>query len=192
MPPSDAVHDVLELLDGSTATIRDARPEDEAALLWFYNGLGAEARHLRFFSAAVAIAPVAHWAAEADPGAVSLLAFEGTRLVAHAAAIPEGPEEAEVAFAVADDRHGVGLATQLLRRLARRMTAQGISVLRADVLPANHEMLDVLRHAAPARTERDGSCLHVRVDVEDVLSAAPYNPAADPASVPEEAAPTHA
>jgi GNAT superfamily N-acetyltransferase len=161
----------IALLDGTCALVRDARPQDEAALRELFEGLSPEHRRLRFFTAAVATGAAARWAAGAVPEATSLVAEQCGRLIGHAAAVPLDRREAEIAFTVADDCHGVGLGTQLLRELAQRAHARGISVLRADVLRDNREMLDVLHHAAATRTDRDSDCLHVRLDVADLLPA---------------------
>lgn len=158
------------LLDGSRARVRDARPGDEPALRAFFDAMGADTRRLRFFSPAAATSSVAHWAAVHDAHVVSLVAETDGHLIAHGEAVAaDHDREAEVAFAVADEHHGHGLGTLLLRALAARMAARGIPTLRADVLADNREMLDVLRHAAPARIRVRPGYLEVRVDVRDVL-----------------------
>lgn len=50
---------------------------------------------------------------------------------------------AEVAFLVADDMHGRGVATLLLERAARDAHSAGIQWLTAYVLARNHEMIEV-------------------------------------------------
>ena len=57
------------------------------------------------------------------------------------------PDEAEVAFAVADDQQRRGLATLLLEHLAGIARANGISTFVADTLPGNSKMLNVFAAA---------------------------------------------
>src|SRR5207244_7801697 len=57
-----------------------------------------------------------------------------------------GRRVAEVAFVVADELHGRGLATRLLEQLAARAGAVGIESFLAEVLPENRAMLEVFEH----------------------------------------------
>ncbi len=54
---------------------------------------------------------------------------------------------AEVAFAIADDYQGHGLATVLLAHLAAHAHARGVTTFTASVLPENHRMIDVFRES---------------------------------------------
>ena len=56
-----------------------------------------------------------------------------------------GRDEAEVAFTVADEHHGRGLATLLLEHLAAIAPTKGINRFTAEVLPDNRTMLGVFR-----------------------------------------------
>ena len=67
------------------------------------------------------------------------------RLVAHASYIRESADRAEVAFEVADDWHGHGIATVLLAHLAALAASDGIATFTAVVLPENHRMVRVFR-----------------------------------------------
>jgi acyl-CoA synthetase (NDP forming) len=57
----------------------------------------------------------------------------------------ERPGRAEVAFAVADEMQGRGLATVLLAHLAQEASARGIGEFVATVLPENRRMINVFR-----------------------------------------------
>src|SRR5262249_60178021 len=73
-----------------------------------------------------------------------------------------GAGRAEVAFAVADDYHGRGLATLLLGQLAEVAVANGIHVFEAEVLPSNYRMLDVFRQSGfPLEVRATPDALHV-------------------------------
>ncbi len=58
-----------------------------------------------------------------------------------------GPEMAEVAFVVADDYQGRGVATLLLEELADRAHEAGIATFCAEILPENARMLEVFRES---------------------------------------------
>jgi GNAT superfamily N-acetyltransferase len=53
----------------------------------------------------------------------------------------------EIAFLVADDAHGLGIATLLLERAATDARAEGVEWFVADVLAINHPMLEVFADA---------------------------------------------
>ena len=93
------------------------------------------------------------------------VAGEPERIVAHAAYIRETPDRAEVAFEVADDWQGRGIATVLLAHLSELATADGIETFTAIVLPENHRMIQVFRDSgfavevrARAERARASSC----------------------------------
>jgi GNAT superfamily N-acetyltransferase len=58
-----------------------------------------------------------------------------------------GESTSEVAFMVADDAHGLGVATLLLERAAEDARADSVAWLVADVLAVNHPMLEVFNDA---------------------------------------------
>ena len=129
--PSHREADVV-LRDGSTAHVRPVRPDDEPRLLAFLQGLSEESRTLRFFSPAVNLATEAHRSAQVDyERTFGLIATVGAedRIVGHALYAAGRDDRAEVAFAVADDYRGHGLATLLLGHLAEIAAAKGIRVL---------------------------------------------------------------
>ncbi|HEY7455239.1 MAG TPA: GNAT family N-acetyltransferase [Thermoleophilaceae bacterium] len=142
---SDAV-----LRDGSTAHVRDARPEDRGELGRFLKGLSPETRRLRFFTGAPNMELATDWAAAApERGAGSVIATVGRppRIVAHACFEPIGDTVAEIAFEVADGMRGRGLGTILMAQLAARARERGIETFVAEVLPENRRMLDVFRES---------------------------------------------
>ena len=59
----------------------------------------------------------------------------------------ERPDRAEVAFAVADEMQGRGLATVLIAHLAQVASARGITTFTATVLPENRRMISVFRES---------------------------------------------
>ena len=69
---------------------------------------------------------------------------------------------AEVAFAVEEDYHNLGIASRLLRHLIDAARARGIAGFEADVLADNQPMLAVFaRCGLPMRQQRDEGVVHV-------------------------------
>jgi ribosomal protein S18 acetylase RimI-like enzyme len=67
-----------------------------------------------------------------------------------------------VAFAVADELQGMGIATILLSRLAQAAEESGIRWFEAEVLPQNHRMLEVFRDSGFAvTTHSEPGVIHV-------------------------------
>ncbi len=166
--------DVL-LRDGSTLRLRPPSAADEAALISFFETLTPDSRYLRFHGTTlidhgtVAGALVTDWASRGSLLA-ELAGVDGElRTVALATYVRlHDPARAEVAFAVADEQHGRGIATRLLERLAAHASAAGIDQFVAEVLPHNAAMLRVFDDAGfeTSRTFQDGV-------IEVVLSLAP-------------------
>src|SRR5690349_17533629 len=127
--PAHRAADVA-LRDGSTIHVRPVRPEDEAAIAELLHGLSEESRYLRFFSGGANLDRVAKEAARVDHrNRLGLVATVGAeeRVVAHAIAIRNDHDRAEIAFEVADDYAGRGLATIMLAHLSEAARESGIS-----------------------------------------------------------------
>src|SRR6478672_3427526 len=126
------------LRDGSTVHVREVRPADRAALTAFLAGLSEQARYYRFFTGGVNFdrqaGDAAALAGDAGRGLIAL-AGRPERIVGHAEYIVSGDARAEVAFEVAGDWQGQGIATLLLAELAEEAAAHGIATFTATVLP---------------------------------------------------------
>ena len=167
-PESHAV-----LRDGSTVHVRDAGPEDRDELGRFLNSLSLEARRLRFFTGAPDMDLAVSWAAAAgERGAASVIATIGdpARVVAHAGFEPLGDAAAEIAFEVADDLRGRGLATILMAHLAARARERGIETFVADVLAENRRMLEVFRESGFPMEVRRGQG-ELRIELTTALTS---------------------
>src|SRR5262245_40310974 len=143
--PSELETDVV-LRDGATIHVRPVRASDADGLLAFLEALSPESRWFRFFSGGGDLHKAAAWAADVDyDGRLGLVATSGedSRIVAHAVYVEIDAGRAEVAFAVADELHGHGLATILLAHLAAAARERDIGTFSASVLPGNHRMLEV-------------------------------------------------
>lgn len=153
----------VALRDGSTLQVRSAAPADVEALAGFLAALSPDARWFRFLGGGVDAARAARGLIEHGVGLVATAGREGP-IVAHASYVVEAPRQAEVAFAVADDWQGRGIATLLLVQLAELADGAGIETLTAMVHPSNHRMLRVFRDSGfPIEVTTQPGELHVRM-----------------------------
>ncbi|MGZ4215638.1 MAG: bifunctional acetate--CoA ligase family protein/GNAT family N-acetyltransferase [Solirubrobacteraceae bacterium] len=155
--PADREAEIV-LRDGSTVHVRPVRAEDKAAIRTFLEGVSADSIAFRFFGT-INLNWVTKWAVDVDyADRFALVVETGSprRIIAHAAYIrlgrpsgaqPQGvaPATAEVAFLVADAWQRKGISTILLAHLAAVAERHGIGTFCAQVLPANHQMIDVFR-----------------------------------------------
>ena len=123
--------------------------EDAAGLLSFFRGLSVESLYLRFHGHPALGLRVVEPMLEPDwleRGA--LVGVKGDRIVAVANYVRlRDARTAEVAFAVADELHGRGIATRLLEQLAEAAASVGIEAFLADVMLDNTAMLHVFAEA---------------------------------------------
>src|SRR4051794_35216182 len=148
MPTLDPATVDVALRDGATVTVRPLVSGDEPELCTFLDGLSVDSRWLRFFSAGADMHHAATYMAAVEPGrgrGLVAVAGEPERIVAHAGYVRETADRAEVAFEVADDWQGRGIATLLLAHLSELAIADGIDTFTAVVLPENRRMIQVFR-----------------------------------------------
>jgi acetyltransferase len=121
--PSKLV-DEYRLLDGTYITIRPIRPEDAETEREFVDGLSERSRYLRFMYALknITLQMVSRFTQidyDREMALIALVEVDGKdRQIAVARYVtnPDG-RSCEFAIVVADDWHGKGIATELLRRL---------------------------------------------------------------------------
>ena len=149
MTVPDAIPTVdVALRDGSTVRVRPVTEADQDGLRELLERLSPESRWLRFFSAGADLDRMARWAATRGAGrGYGVVATAGTpeRIVGHAACVRGDGDRAEIAFEVAESRHGQGIATILLAHLAGSAERDGVRSFVATVHPTNHRMARVLR-----------------------------------------------
>ncbi len=146
--PRDREAEIV-LRDGSTVHVRPVRPSDEPAIHSFLEALSPESIGFRFFGYPN-LDWATKWAVDVDyAGRFALIAETGTprQIIAHAAYMREDAQRAEVAFMVADDWQGKGISTALLAHIAEVAGRQGITTFTAEVMPANHRMIQVFRES---------------------------------------------
>jgi acetyl coenzyme A synthetase (ADP forming)-like protein len=167
--PAQWESDVV-LLDGGTAHVRPIHPDDGPALVAFHSGLSDDTVYSRFFSAKprLSAAEVEHFTHVDYDARVALVAELGDQLVAVARYDRTKRErEAEVAFVVADEHQGRGIATVLLEHLAAAARERGITRFVAETLIGNRRMLDVFRTAGFDEVARyDDGVVHVDLAIE--------------------------
>jgi GNAT superfamily N-acetyltransferase len=142
----------VELVDGTSVTIRLIEPADVYALLRMFDRLSPESIYHRFFSpmpqprraALLHLAGLDHELHEAmvavvDQEIVGVARFDGR----------PGEDDAEVAVVVDDDWQDRGLGTRLLHHLARVAARRGLVAFRAVVLGENRRALPFLRRLSP-------------------------------------------
>ncbi len=139
------------LTDGTTVEIRPATAGDFHAVKAMYEAMSPGSIYLRFFN-------ISRHAAEKEarrichdpvPQQLALLAlWDGEVVGCGSYDIPrEHPEQAEVAFAVADHMHHRGIATLLLEHLISYARSRHITTLTAQTLGENKPMLNVFADA---------------------------------------------
>jgi RimJ/RimL family protein N-acetyltransferase len=164
------------LASGRRVRVRPVVPEDREGLAEGVRRMSLESRYRRFFSAVPELPEAAltylteidyddhfAWAAvDLDqPGAPGIGVARYIRL-------PDDPEAAEVAVAVADDHHRLGIGTLLLEAVALTAREHGIRRLVATVLSDNQAGRSVLRGlGATFRWDPDGGVLRVEMPVPD-------------------------
>src|SRR3990172_3604020 len=156
------------LRDGSTVHVRPVRPEDEARYLAFLRALSEESRAMRYFvpTSETFLAEEARRETHVDHDQrVGLVATTGAeeRIVGHAIFARRDGDRAEVAVAVADEYQGKGIGTILVGYLAEAAAARGVRVFEAEVMPANHRMVQLFRESGfPLEVNVKAGELHVR------------------------------
>jgi acyl-CoA synthetase (NDP forming)/GNAT superfamily N-acetyltransferase len=138
------------LADGATIEIRPAGRSDFDRVLAFHQEMSPDHLYLRFFSLSKRAAQdeAQRVCRPAGSDHAALLALLNDEVVGLASYEPTGrPAAAEVAFAVADQMHGRGVATLLLEHLVSFARAHGVAFFTAQTLAENSAMLRVFADA---------------------------------------------
>jgi RimJ/RimL family protein N-acetyltransferase len=164
------------LKDGTEVTIRAIQPADSASVLEGFKNLDRDAIYRRFFSLKKELSDAeVKQLTDVDFSQVVALVVtietgKGETLIAggrYAVENPETSQAAELAFLTDEAYRGRGIAGLLLRHLIRVAQKAGISRFDADVLADNHPMLVVFRRSGlPMRQQREGSVIHLTLDLQ--------------------------
>src|SRR6266511_3264671 len=140
---ASAIADVV-LRDGSTMRFRSPGRADADGLLAFFRTLSDRSLYLRFHGHPSVDEALVH--ARVERGA--LIGTKEDRIAAVANYVRlRDLRTAEVAFAVADDLQGRGIATRLLEQLAVVARSVGVEEFLAEVMIDNSAMLRVFADA---------------------------------------------
>ena len=155
------------LNDGSPVTIRAARPDDKDRIVTAFRALGPRSIYARFFYPKLELSEQElRQLTEIDYiSAVVLLATIGApqqeTLIGLGRYVASGGS-AELAFVIADDYVGRGIAGRLLHHLTHIARQNGMAKFEADVLEDNAAMLAVFRDSGlPMTTTNADGITHV-------------------------------
>lgn len=165
---SSAAVDAL-LADGTIVSIRPLKADDGPALLAMNDDLTNDSLRSRFFGASRSAADQYTQHVLSSPDVPALVALHSEEMIGLATAELLGSGRAEVAFLVAEGWHGRGVGSLLLEHLAALARDRGIDHVVADVLLANHQMLEVFAKAGftGARSIDEGT---VHLELETAAS----------------------
>ncbi|MGE5219848.1 MAG: GNAT family N-acetyltransferase, partial [Chloroflexota bacterium] len=163
----------LILRDGSTATIRLSRTDDQEALKEFFAGLSDQSRHRRFFANTPASERwIRSCCDSSNPRAsltlvVTRLSDESrSRIIATGSYFARDETTAEIALAVDDRFQGKGVGTLILERLALLAVANGFRHLQAVTMAENQLMIEVFRASGfELRTRQEAGYVEIDLSV---------------------------
>ncbi|MGG5753162.1 GNAT family N-acetyltransferase [Zafaria sp. Z1313] len=138
------------LRDGSTAHLRPIAPSDADALQALHTGQSEASIYLRFFTykSKLTAKELARFTEVDHRDRVALVVLRGGVIIGVGRYDRlDDPEEAEVAFNIADASQGKGVGSILLEHLAAAARENGIERFSAEVLPENRKMLTVFAEA---------------------------------------------
>jgi len=175
---------VTGLLERSAADVvpgvllRDARPDDCAAVRDFLSGLSLDSAYRRFFTG-IGSPPsggLVRWLVEADPDRRTVvLAVAGDEVVGLAdTTLVDDGHAVELGVVLADRWQRRGLGWQLCAAALVPALNRGVPVLRAHTLPDNSRVAKILRRRWPdgAPTFADGTLIwELPLRAENVLGA---------------------
>ncbi|MHA7221138.1 bifunctional acetate--CoA ligase family protein/GNAT family N-acetyltransferase [Arthrobacter sp. RHLT1-20] len=153
--PADGVYpeyweaDVV-LRDGGTAHLRPIHPSDADAVQAFHVGQSQRSIYMRFFAfkSRLSAKELKRFTEVDYKDRVALVITIGGEIMGIGRYDRlDDPEEAEVAFNIADAHQGRGIGSILLEHLAAAAREHGIRKFSAEVLPENRKMLMVFSDA---------------------------------------------
>ena len=165
----------VRLRDGSEVGVRPIEPDDKERLRDGFAAMSMESRYQRFLTPLDSMSDsMLRYLTEVDHhDHEALVAFEpgsGRGIgVARYVRDTNDPASAEAAVTVADDWHGRGLGSALLREIAEHARGEGIERFTAYVLARNEDMIDILFRLGPAKVvDRSNGTVQIAAELPPV------------------------
>ena len=162
--------------------VREARPDDCAAIREFVSELSPQAQYLRFFAS---VAPPSTGLLRVLCGStgadILLITDPAGRIIGHGMAADTAPARgtantrsaANIGLVVAGQWQQQGLGTLMLTMLISRAARRGVTSLVLDVLPENRRMLGIIDRRWPdAPRERTRDAIVIRPAITPGQAAA--------------------
>ena len=153
--------------------IRPVRPDDRERIVEAFHALPPQSVYQRFFHPKRSLSDrELRWVSEPDGDRkvvlVATTADDGRETVVALGQYVRSGASAELAFVVAEDHQGYGIASRMLRQLADIARRGGVKQFEADVLVDNAAMLKVFRRSELpiSESEADG-VVHVTLALGD-------------------------
>ena len=160
------------LKDGSQVTVRAIQTSDRAGILAAFKSMDRELIYRRFFAPKRELSnSELDGLADVDFHNVVALVMtrpgkDGEVLIGGGRFALGGDGSAELAFVTDGAHRGLGVASLILRHLTEIAREAGVRGFDAEVLAENQSMLAVFRRSGlPMSLKRDGSVLHVKLDL---------------------------
>ena len=164
------------LKDGTPVTIRAIRQDDKKSIHNAFRALDREGVYRRFFAPKrdltnTELEQVTHVDFSQVVALVATVSQAGGEEVVvgdgrYVADKGDKPERGELGFLIAEPYRGRGIASLLLRHLARIAQDAGLSAFEAEVLAYNASMLAVFQHSGlPICRRREGNIIHVTLSL---------------------------
>ena len=170
MTPSTDEPVTITFADGSSLRVVRMSTQLADALPRFHDRLSPATVRNRFFSVHPHLSPgeVARFTDVDHLHREALVALDGDEIVAVARfdRLPPDETAAEVAFVVADEWQGRGVATALFGRLLDRARELGVGRFVAITMASNQPMRSVFRHTGlPSHERYDGAVVTITIDL---------------------------
>jgi RimJ/RimL family protein N-acetyltransferase len=166
------------LKNGSAATMRMLHPNDREKVAAAVRKLDPESIYTRLFShrkelTEAGLNRIMHVEAGSEVVLIVTTGTESDEVVIGSGRYIASQEPgasgrtAEVAFLVAKDYQGLGIAGRLLAQMAKLARKDGIAAFEADVLAENKSMLAVFaRSGLPMKKRYEGGTVHITLALE--------------------------
>ena len=165
------------LTDGRSICLRTIRPSDEARIRQGIADMSDKSRYLRFFSAfrepPESIVKSLSAVDGHDHIGWGAILLDGNHFppiaAAHAIRLDENSNKGELAIAVLDEYHGMGVARMLIAAVMIDCIAEGLSCLEMQVMYENNAAANLIIGLGAERSTGLGPVLHYSLDAQTAL-----------------------